>query len=255
MSSKYLISIFLMLNLSAICYAQTPIDTSKLIVAPSIASNDYGIPSFFIPSLMVGYGILSVNSTNFKKVNEYTNIHIPHSVKGGSTGLDNILQFSPAIVLYGLNVAGIKGRNNVKDQTLVYMMSNVLLNASVQTIKKVSGVQRPDLSDYLSFPSGHTAEAFASAELLREEYQDVSPWIGYVGYGMAATTGFLRMYHRRHWLGDVVAGAGVGIISTRLSYLILPLLQKKLIKAKAKHAILMPSIGTKSVGFSFAYNF
>jgi len=255
MSCKYLISIFLMLNLSAICYSQTSIDTSKLIVAPSIASNDYGIQSFFIPGLMVGYGVLSVNSSFFKKINEYTDIHTTHSTKGASTRLDDILQFSPAIVLYGLNVAGIKGRNNVKDQTLVYMMSNVLLNVSVQTIKKVSGVQRPDLSDYLSFPSGHTAEAFASAELLREEYKEVSPWIGFVGYSMAAATGYLRMYHRRHWLGDVVAGAGVGIISTRLSYLILPLLQKKWNKYSMKYTLIMPEIQRNSIGFHVAHHF
>lgn len=231
------------------------VDTTQVNVSPAIATNNYTAQSFFIPDCMIGYGLLSINTSFFKKVNEFTNNNIPHSAKDASTGLDNILQFSPAIVMYGLNIAGIKGRNSVRDQTLIYIMSNLLLNGSVQTIKRISGEQRPDASDKLSFPSGHTAEAFASAELLREEYQDVSPWIGYVGYGMAATTGFLRMYHRRHWLGDVVAGAGVGIISTRLSYLIVPLLQRKLRKSSMKHTLIMPEIQRNSIGFHVAHHF
>jgi membrane-associated phospholipid phosphatase len=35
---------------------------------------------------------------------------------------------------------------------------------------------------------------------------------------MAATTGYLRMYNNKHWFGDVVAGAGVGILSAKFSY-------------------------------------
>ena len=75
-------------------------------------------------------------------------------------------------------------------------------------------------------PSGHTATAFAGAELLRLEYKEVSPWYGFAGYVVATATGTLRVLNNRHWVSDVVAGAGFGILSARLSYLIFNSIKK-----------------------------
>ena len=47
-----------------------------------------------------------------------------------------------------------------------------------------------------SFPSGHTANAFCGAELMRIEYGN---WVGLAGYAVAVTTGVMRMYNERHW--------------------------------------------------------
>jgi membrane-associated phospholipid phosphatase len=204
---------------------------------------------------MTTYGFIALKSKDFKKINEYININIQHSAANASHGADDVLQFSPALMVYGLNIAGIKGRNNVFDQTMIYVMSNLILNGTVQSIKNSSNEQRPDLSDYRSFPSGHTAEAFASAEFLREEYKDKSPWYGYLGYGMAVTTGCLRMYHQKHWVSDVVAGAGLGIISTRLSYILYPLIQKKLFKIKMQKTVVIPSLKNQALGFQLVHRF
>ncbi|RYZ49831.1 MAG: phosphatase PAP2 family protein, partial [Sphingobacteriales bacterium] len=40
----------------------------------------------------------------------------------------------------------------------------------------------------------------------------------YVAYGMAGTTGLLRMANNRHFIGDVLMGAGLGILSMKVSY-------------------------------------
>ena len=40
--------------------------------------------------------------------------------------------------------------------------------------------------------------------------------------------GFLRMYNNKHWLSDVVAGAGIGIMSTKIAYWIYPVIKRKL---------------------------
>ena len=69
------------------------------------------------------------------------------------------------------------------------------------------------------------------AEMLYQEYKDVSPWIGNSGYAMAALTGFLRVYNNRHYLNDVVAGACIGILCTKLGYWLQPKLFKKKKKA------------------------
>ena len=69
-----------------------------------------------------------------------------------------------------------------------------------------------------SFPSGHTFTAFTGAEILRREYGEEYPWIAVAGYAVAVTVAAMRVYNNRHWLGDVCAGAGLGILSVTLAY-------------------------------------
>ena len=79
-------------------------------------------------------------------------------------------------------------------------------------------VQRPDGSRFNSFPSGHTFTAFTGAEILRREYGEEYPWLAVAGYAVATTVALMRIYNNRHWLGDVCAGAGLGILSVTLVY-------------------------------------
>lgn len=78
------------------------------------------------------------------------------------------------------------------------------------------------ISDYASFPSGHTTAAFAaasavSAELSCSTFAQMHTRIGRVApfllYGAAALVGVSRMYHDAHWASDVIAGAGIGTLS------------------------------------------
>ena len=67
--------------------------------------------------------------------------------------------------------------------------------------------ERPDNSDNDSFPSGHTANAFASATTLHRRYG----WeIGFPAYAIATLTGVARERARKHYWWDVVAGAAIG---------------------------------------------
>ena len=67
---------------------------------------------------------------------------------------------------------------------------------------------------------------------MRQEYKDVSPWYGIAGYVAATTTGALRMFNNKHWFRDVVAGAGFGILSTQVAYVLAPVIIKKLFQKK-----------------------
>jgi membrane-associated phospholipid phosphatase len=72
-------------------------------------------------------------------------------------------------------------------------------------------------SEYRSFPSGHTAAAFAVASAVtaetREIWPEATPFAGPVLYTGAALVGASRMYHNRHWASDVVMGAALGTFS------------------------------------------
>ena len=219
------------------------------------AKNQISSKSFIVPGIMMVYGAASLKSDRLQAINKEVREEVwmehPHS----TTNIDDYLRFVPAVAVYGLNAFGIKGKNNFRDRSMIYLMSNVIMSGAIMGVKKLSHELRPDGSDYYSFPSGHTAAAFASAEFLRQEYKDVSPWYGVAGYAVAGATGMLRMYNNKHWVSDVVAGAGVGIASTRLAYLIYPAIKRKLFKDKPVNAMVMPYYQHKGGGIAMVYHF
>lgn len=141
---------------------------------------------------------------------------------------EDVLQYVPVAVLYGLKVAGVQSKHSYIDMTSLVVGSYCVMGASVYLLKKAAKVERPNGIDNKSFPSGHSARAFMGAELLRLEYKDVSPWIGYAGYAAATVTALARVGHWDHWVTDVVAGAGIGILSTKVAYWVAPHLQRAL---------------------------
>ncbi|MSR21956.1 MAG: phosphatase PAP2 family protein [Gemmatimonadetes bacterium] len=74
-------------------------------------------------------------------------------------------------------------------------------------------------STHESFPSGHTALAFALAAAASEEMYLHWPRkrvvVGRLLYGAATAVGVARMYDDRHWASDVVVGAAVGTFVSR----------------------------------------
>lgn len=138
------------------------------------------------------------------------------------TTVDNYLQYTPMIVAYGAYFLGWKGQHDLKDRTILLAMSAATMAVAVNVSKRLFKEQRPDTGGRNSFPSGHTATAFMGAEYLWQEYRTTKPWVGYTGYGLAAITGYLRMHNNRHWVNDVVAGAAVGMLSTKFAYWLYP---------------------------------
>lgn len=136
------------------------------------------------------------------------------------TNIDNYLQHVPIAVVYGLDIFGAKGAHDAWNQTALLVKSEMVMNLVVQPLKKWTHVLRPNSTDaYVAFPSGHTAQAFLSAEFLRKEYGATHPWIAVGGYAAATAVGALRIIKNRHWISDVLMGAGTGILSVNLVYL------------------------------------
>lgn len=220
-----------------------------------VQSNAFPVRSFIIPAALISYGFTSLGSHGLKDINQNIRNEVAIEHPHHAIHIDNYLQYAPALAVYGLNAAGIKGKHNFKDRTILYTMSMLISNTTVFSIKNLSGVTRPDGSNGMSFPSGHTANAFVAAEFMRQEYKDVSPWYGVAGYAVAATTGYLRMYNNKHWFSDVVAGAGVGIASTRLAYWLYPMIQRGIFKNKKPNTVFMPTYQDGAVGIGFVHKF
>lgn len=216
----------------------------------------YNYKKIIIPAVFVGYGVASLFSEELIELNTSTRYETREHISSGSA-IDNYMQYAPAAAVYGLNSFGINGKHNLRDRTILYAGSQLILAAIVMPGKKLIAEERPDGSNRLSFPSGHTATAFSSAQFLFREYQGRNFWLSISGYPIAAATGIYRILNDRHWVGDVVAGAGIGILSTELSYWMFPY-TSHLLHSKRNHdgsLFISPTYHDHEIGFAMVKNF
>lgn len=140
---------------------------------------------------------------------------------------DNYTQYVPMALTYALKLAGVKNRNSWDRMFVSHVFSAGIMAGLVNAIKYSAKEMRPDNSSKNSFPSGHTATAFMCATMLHKEYgTTVSPWFSIGGYTLAGLTGVTRLFNNRHWAGDILVGAGIGIISTDIGYFLADLIYK-----------------------------
>ncbi len=171
-----------------------------------------------LPPVMFGFALASLSNEELVERNNYLREELWTENPHREIHTDNYLQFMPAAAVYGLNLAGVHGEHTFKDRTILLATTSILTGSIVYSLKNIVHEKRPDGTGNNSFPSGHTATAFMSAEFFRQEYKDVNPVLSYAGYPVAIATGYMRMYNNRHWERDIVAGAAVGMICTQLSY-------------------------------------
>jgi hypothetical protein len=161
-------------------------------------------------------GLSAITWQDSKDVRMARNRYIPDF----HNELDDYMQYAPAVTAFALNVSGVKGRNKPVRAAISWGGGMLIEGILVNSIKYSTRVRRPDGTSRNSFPSGHTATAFMSASFLHKEYAHVNPLYSVLGYTMSSYTGISRSLNNRHWLSDILAGAGIGILSTELSYLI-----------------------------------
>ncbi len=212
--------------------------------------------SLIIPAVFIGYGIIGLESGQIKGFNSGIREEVTEDIDE-KISIDDFSQYVPIASVYGLSALGIRSKNNYKDKTIILATSYLLMGLTVNAFKKTASVERPDGSSFNSFPSGHTATAFMGAEMMMQEYKNESVWYGISGYVVATGTGVFRMYNNRHWLSDVVAGAGIGILSAKAGYWLFPYVSKifKSNKNKTTQTVFIPSYNGKNVGFGLVSKF
>lgn len=195
---------------------------------------EFAPKQMILPAALIGIGAIGSQIDAFKELDfGLRNSHL-HSHHGFV--LEDAVQYAPVAAYYGLNMLGLKSAHNLKDGSALVAASYCITAAATLALKKVIDEKRPNGKDYDAFTSGHAAISFMGAELLRLEYKDSAPWVGYAGYAAATYTSLARIRHSEHWFHDLVAGAGVGILGTRLAYWICPPVHKCLFgKSAEKH--------------------
>ena len=167
------------------------------------------------------------------------------------TGIDDYTQFFGPAMVIGLKLGGYQGRSDWPRLFASAAASYGIMAAFVNGIKYTAKEMRPDGSTANSWPSGHTATSFVGATLLHKEYGLTrSPWWSVAGYGVATATGVMRVLNNRHWISDVMSGAGIGIISGELGYALMDLLfkQKGLLRNDLELTSTKPSFFSISMG-------
>eukprot|EP01132_Coremiostelium_polycephalum_P019904 gene19904-23665_t len=216
--------------------------------------NTIPITGIIVPATALAYGFVKLNNSALTKLDEKARQEFYAQHPHRKFTIDDYLQFAPGAAVFTLNAMGIKGKNSLTDQGGVYLVSNIILNATCQSLKRITAVTRPNGAPN-SFPSGHAAEAFASAEFLRQEYNEISPWYTVSGYSAAVLVGYLRMYNNKHWLSDVISGAGLGILSTQTSYWLYPKIKNLFSDRSKNNTIILPSYNHGAMGAGMVKKF
>lgn len=164
---------------------------------------------------------------------------------------DDYLRFVPSAGYLALGYLGVKAKHNGTERLLVFATSHAAMLALGYGLKAAVSEWRPNHKDEDAMPSGHAVLSFTGAELIREEYGNY--W-GLGGYAVATATAVLRLHNNAHWLGDVLMGAGLGVLSARIGYWMLPVERKWLGMSKEANIVAVPTYDgrTHALGLGFA---
>ncbi|MEN8185624.1 MAG: phosphatase PAP2 family protein [Bacteroidota bacterium] len=199
-----------------------------------------------IPLSLIGSGLL-INYSNGSFGKENLQEKIQNNFEDFHTNIDNLTWFAPAIIMYSADLMKIESKNDAFTQTKYLTIAGLANNILTYGIKRITDEQRPNGEDF-SFPSQHTSNAFVMATVLHHEFAETNPVIAYSGYFFATTTGVLRVLNNKHWVSDVLVGAGLGIIVTDLVYRFEPLKNWNPFKNKKTQVFMSPSFNNQQYG-------
>jgi hypothetical protein len=183
--------------------------------------------SFIVPSCLFILGATGINQHDFLIKSSLIKSERDKYAAHFHLEADNYLQFAPlaAGFIYGARY----GKHSLVDYTKKAVLAEAFVIVSSQILKRTIAEKRPDSDARNSFPSGHTTQAFASATLFADEFGKGRPWLQVAAYACATTVGVFRVLNNRHWANDVVAGAGLGMLSAKASEVIFSKRKPKII--------------------------
>jgi hypothetical protein len=203
-----------------------------------------------LPASFITLSVVMNNSHFEKQLTENIRNKVGHDYH---FPIDDYTQYVPIVQMYLADVLGVPAKNHWFDQSKYLFLSNLLSATVTHSIKRLVDKERPYGGPH-SYPSGHTTLAFTNAAVLHHEFRDTAPLLAWSGYLLATTTGVFRIINHKHWMSDVLAGAGIGILATELVYYFEPFRNFNPIK-KWKQTTLIPQLGPNQYGLSLSYQF
>jgi len=212
------------------------------------SQHQHFVKTLIFPTSLCVVGVI-VKETSFRKDFQED---IQKANWNFNTHIDDYTQTVPMFELYLADLYYSKSKNEVFQQTKNLVCSQILTGIIVTALKGITNVTRPDGTPH-SFPSGHTSYAFTGATALYLEYKDSNRLIAYSGFGFSTATGMLRVINNRHWVSDVLVGAGIGMLTTKLTWYVNPFSNWK--PFKSKNVAVYPYIDgfDQSAGLSFVF--
>jgi hypothetical protein len=211
------------------------------------------LKDFIVPASLITLGALASHSGKYRDILPVTRSN-PRDRK---TPVDDIAQMAVAPSLFIFDALGEEKHHPI-DQFFVTALSYGMMILPVRYIKDRYNSPRPYGGNH-SFPSGHTAIAFVGSHIIYKEFKDTSPWIACSGYAMGAFVAGSRVAHDKHWVSDVIAGAGIAMLFTELAYRIYFPVRNLIADGAGKlfgnYIILTPIIQTNTLGVNFSMNF
>jgi hypothetical protein len=209
------------------------------------------LPKTILPATFILTGVLLNNSQSEKKWQRDIRNKVGNDYHNG---IDDYIQYIPFAEVYLADLAGVKSKNHWFDQTKNMIFSGLGTMVVVHSFKRGIGKTRPDGSSNHSFPSGHTSTAFVGATILYHEFKDTNPVLAYSGFLFATATGSFRVMNNRHFVSDVLTGAGIGILVSNMVYYLEPLKNWNPV-TKDNNLTFFPIMNSEEVTFVFAYKF
>lgn len=226
------------LFLQPVCGTE-PNDTS--IVAADTTGTKFNARQLIAPAALITVGALGVGIKPFVQARKWVNKEVGlHKC----SPVDDYLQYLPLAGYLVLDYCGVEARRPIIDRVMTAATGFIIMSALTQGTKFVVDEPRPTGNHHGSFPSGHTATAFLGAELIRADY---GTWAGVAAYTVASGVAVMRILNQRHWVNDLFAGAGIGILSARAALWLLPVERKLFGMDKRKEeAVIIPTYAPKT---------
>jgi membrane-associated phospholipid phosphatase len=200
------------------------------------------------PAALIGMGLFTLRDNGLYSSHD-ARYDARKAFPDFSSSADDFVFFIPVVGLYAFDYFSSQNRNEVGRQTLLLLSSAAVMGGIVYPLKLSTNVLRPNGENDHSFPSGHTASAFVVAGVINQEFKGKSPWISIGAYTIAGSTGVMRILNNAHWMSDVFAGAGIGLLSVHSVYF----LHERFLKDKK--ITLLPTTPFGGQGLTLMANF
>lgn len=204
-------------------YGQDSLNKFHSVADENITSqnpnHNYLKPSaLVIPGALLLYGGMKPVIKVIPRMDSTINARVHQNYPGVHTNAADYLTWAPSASIYILDAFQIKTAHNFREHLMLDASSLLVTGAIGYGMRLITKNNKVYNSFGTEFPSGHTANAFRGAEILHQELKATNPWFSYSGYVVATGVGLLRIYNKDHLLSEVLAGAGLGIISTKITY-------------------------------------